>query len=69
MPIYEYECKKCGEVFSIFKSTAIYEKDTKCPKCASGNVKKLVSAFSCCPSGGSSFGSTGFNPYRSFGGG
>lgn len=69
MPIYEYECKKCGEVFSVFKSTVICERDSKCPKCESGDVKKLISPFSCCMSGDYSSGSSGFNSYRGFGGG
>lgn len=65
MPIYEYSCGKCGEVFSVFQSINASEKDTKCPKCGSNEVKRMISSFSCCSvSGGSSLGSSG-----GFGGG
>ena len=43
MPIYEYECKKCGEQFDELVSindTA----EPKCPKCESKNVERLISA-------------------------
>ncbi|MBN1273690.1 MAG: zinc ribbon domain-containing protein [Candidatus Aminicenantes bacterium] len=42
MPIYEYKCSDCGDVFEIIQSV----KDTplkKCPRCG-GKVTKLVSA-------------------------
>ncbi|MBZ0156411.1 MAG: zinc ribbon domain-containing protein [Alphaproteobacteria bacterium] len=56
MPIYEYSCKKCNEVFSVFQSMNASEKDTKCPKCGSNDVVKKISSFSCCSpaSGGAS---------------
>jgi len=66
MPIYEYECTKCHDLFSVFQRINANEKDTKCPKCGSKNVKKKISAFSCCSFGSSSFGSSGFS---GFGGG
>ncbi len=68
MPIYEYSCTKCKEVFSVFQSVNASEKDTKCPKCNSNDVKKKVSSFSCCSFGGgsvSSFGSSGFGGFGS----
>ena len=42
MPIYEYECKQCKEVFEIFHKI---DEDCKvaCPKCL-GPAKKLISA-------------------------
>jgi len=42
MPIYEYQCKKCKEVFEIFHKI---DEDCKvtCPKCL-GQAKKLISA-------------------------
>ena len=42
MPIYEYQCKRCSEVFEIFHKI---DEDCKvaCPKCL-GPVRKLVSA-------------------------
>ncbi len=66
MPIYEYECIKCNELFSVFQSINNNGRDITCPKCGSKNVKKKISAFSCCSFGGSSSGSSGFG---GFGGG
>lgn len=42
MPIYEYQCNKCSEVFEIFHKI---DEDCKvaCPKCL-GPAKKLISA-------------------------
>jgi putative FmdB family regulatory protein len=42
MPIYEYECNRCNEVFEIFHKI---DEDVKvaCPKCL-GPAKKLISA-------------------------
>lgn len=54
MPIYEYACMSCGEIFSAFQSITASEKDTRCPKCGSPEVKKQLSSFSCCSSGNSS---------------
>jgi putative FmdB family regulatory protein len=42
MPIYEYQCKKCKEVFEIFHKIDEECKVT-CPKCL-GQAKKLISA-------------------------
>ncbi len=42
MPIYEYQCNKCSQVFEIFHKI---DEDCKvaCPKCL-GPAKKLISA-------------------------
>jgi putative FmdB family regulatory protein len=67
MPIYEYVCKKCSEVFSVYQSITVSESETNCPKCSSNDVKKRISAFSYCSIGGGgvpAFGSSG-----GFGGG
>lgn len=44
MPIYEYQCQKCNEVFEIFHKI---DEDCQpaCPKCL-GRAKKLISAAS-----------------------
>lgn len=63
MPIYEYSCKKCNEVFSVFQSVNANEKDTKCPKCGADEVQKKISSFSCC-SFGSSPGSGGMGGFK-----
>lgn len=66
MPIYEYVCNTCQEVFSVFQSITASEKDVKCPKCSSGDVKKKVSSF--CSIGGTG-GGTGSGSFGGFGGG
>ena len=45
MPIYEFRCTKCSQVFEeIFFS--IGEKRTViCPKCKSGKTKRMMSVF------------------------
>ncbi|MDI6800478.1 MAG: zinc ribbon domain-containing protein [Thermodesulfovibrionales bacterium] len=70
MPIYEYVCRKCSEVFSAFQSINADENDTECPKCSSNDVKKMVSAFSCCSTAGSGGGiNSSFGSSGGFGGG
>ena len=50
MPIYEYVCQECGDRFSLLQGINATEKDTQCPKCSSGRVKKVISTF-CCSAG------------------
>jgi putative FmdB family regulatory protein len=42
MPMYEYECSKCGHRFEVFQKFSDRPR-MKCPKC-SGAVRKLLSA-------------------------
>ncbi len=66
MPIYEYLCLKCSNKFSMLQSLVPPAQNTECPKCASKDVKKLLSSFSC------SSGSEGQGPSMpapNFGGG
>lgn len=42
MPIYEYECKKCGAVFEEIVSSYT-NKTLPCPKCKSKETQKLMS--------------------------
>jgi putative FmdB family regulatory protein len=43
MPIYEYQCNRCNEVFEIFHRIDEEECKVACPKCL-GPAKKLISA-------------------------
>ena len=43
MPIYEFECRKCGEVFELFLQMNDTEDALQCPACKSSDLKKLVS--------------------------
>jgi len=50
MPFYEFECKKCGELYE--ELVAEYDKTgkypgIKCPSCNSKSKKKLLSACRC----------------------
>ena len=47
MPIYEYECRKCGEEFESFRG--LFDNDSKvtCPTCGEKEPKRRMSkAFS-----------------------
>ncbi|MDR2406344.1 MAG: zinc ribbon domain-containing protein [Deltaproteobacteria bacterium] len=43
MPLYEFKCRNCGNVYEelVFKSA--YE--VHCPKCGSADAEKLLSSF------------------------
>jgi len=46
MPTYEYRCGKCNRKFQLALSISEHGKRrVKCPKCGSGRVSQLVSAF------------------------
>lgn len=46
MPVYEFKCQKCGEVFSLVMSVKEHEsKKIKCEKCKSLKVKPVYSGF------------------------
>ncbi len=54
MPIYEFKCKKCGNVFEYlqFKSDDI---NAPCPACGDNNGEKLLSTFSSISSSGQEY--------------
>ena len=52
MPIYEYQCSKCGKGFEHLART-LNEKAPACPSCGARNPKKQFSAFSAAVSSGS----------------
>jgi putative FmdB family regulatory protein len=47
MPLYEYECQKCGHEFTLTMSMSDHERKDKirCPKCKSDKVKHLIESF------------------------
>jgi putative FmdB family regulatory protein len=55
MPLYEFECDKCGVDFEelVRSSTAVDE--VTCPKCGERQVHKKVSTFASRVVGGGSF--------------
>ncbi len=46
MPIYEYQCTECGERFEVRQNVGADGSSLSCPKCHSGNPRKLLSLFS-----------------------
>lgn len=45
MPIFEYRCADCRRRFSVLVGVVAGAADTKCPRCGSGSVSKLISRF------------------------
>lgn len=45
MPIYEYHCNACGHEYSHLHKR-LGETAPPCPKCASNQVRKMISSFS-----------------------
>ena len=46
MPIYEYRCRKCGEVFERFMKVNERGDSLTCPYCGETKPKKILSSFS-----------------------
>jgi putative FmdB family regulatory protein len=45
MPIYEYQCTRCGENFEVRQAMGEDGSSLSCPKCKAENPKRLVSSF------------------------
>ena len=45
MPIYEFECSKCKNIFEILFRSSDEETGVSCPACKSKKTKKLLSIF------------------------
>ncbi len=45
MPMYEYKCAKCGEVFEELVRSAADEKGLSCPVCGGRKCGKVFSVF------------------------
>jgi putative FmdB family regulatory protein len=53
MPIYEFRCLGCGNVFEILKLKKENEKSCmKCPKCSTQEVERVLSSVSVITSSG-----------------
>jgi putative FmdB family regulatory protein len=44
MPIYEYRCQKCNNLFEVLVSSTAATEDIACDKCGSSEIKKTISA-------------------------
>jgi putative FmdB family regulatory protein len=58
MPLFEYQCKKCGYRFEELQKN-VSDKSTKCPKCESGKTERQLSTFSASVHEGGGSGDTG----------
>jgi putative FmdB family regulatory protein len=47
MPVYEYKCGRCGEVFEKLIRNPSQIKNVTCSRCGSREINKLVSSFAC----------------------
>lgn len=47
MPAYEYVCKDCGKIFTVFLTLREYESNPKirCPRCDSDHVERKIAGF------------------------
>jgi putative FmdB family regulatory protein len=45
MPIYEYQCAKCGEKFEVRQGIGEDGSSLACPKCHTPKPERLVSSF------------------------
>lgn len=55
MPIYEYQCRKCGHSFELLHLSKDSESLIECPQCHSPKVERQLSTFAaggCSPSRG-----------------
>jgi len=61
MPIYEYRCRKCGEIFEEIQKIDEKGDSLICPYCGEGKPEKILSTFSSSkePESASSCGPTG----------
>ncbi len=46
MPIYEYKCNDCGNIFEILTTSSDDAEKIQCSKCKSEKVNKVISAGS-----------------------
>ena len=51
MPIYEFRCTECGQVFEELVMRSSDQQDLACPRCAAREVERVLSACSVGPSG------------------
>ncbi|MFW5866887.1 MAG: FmdB family zinc ribbon protein [Armatimonadota bacterium] len=45
MPIYEYECGSCGEVFDLLVSRSKAKDNPACEACGSEDTRRVMSGF------------------------
>ena len=45
MPVYEYKCTKCGQIFDAFQQVGGDGSDLNCPVCGESKPEKIFSSF------------------------
>jgi len=45
MPLYEYRCKDCGEVFDKLRPVSKADDEILCPRCQSKKTERQLSTF------------------------
>ena len=46
MPLYEYECQQCGQVFEVFARRREPPTQPRCPACGKVGAERVLSSFS-----------------------
>ena len=64
MPIYEYTCKKCGRLTSVFQRSVGAAADARCKACGSKQLERAMSAFAYRRSESSLMADLGSEPQR-----
>jgi len=52
MPIYEYECLKCGQRFELRRLITDSDNNIRCTKCGAEKPQRVISAFMTGPNTG-----------------
>jgi putative FmdB family regulatory protein len=45
MPLYEYQCRRCGKAFEMLRRIKDADNDLECPNCHSHKVERQLSTF------------------------
>jgi putative FmdB family regulatory protein len=45
MPLFEYECKSCGQVFDKLLPSRLADSQVRCPRCQSEETERQLSTF------------------------
>lgn len=55
MPLYEYECEKCGKHLEVRQAVGQDGADLECPSCGTVGPRRLFSSFFCAGTGDPGF--------------
>jgi putative FmdB family regulatory protein len=59
MPLYEYECRECGQVFEKMVRFSEIDQPAECPECKSQDIHKRITTFASTGSSSQSAASSG----------